>query len=44
MSEIARAAGTTVANLYVYFDSKLLILSTGRCCYLTVSTLSMLRR
>ena len=26
MSEIARAAGTTVANLYVYFDSKLLIL------------------
>jgi AcrR family transcriptional regulator len=26
MSEVARAAGTTVANLYVYFDSKLLIL------------------
>ncbi|MGU7768629.1 TetR/AcrR family transcriptional regulator [Burkholderia sp. MR1-5-21] len=26
MSEIARASGTTVANLYVYFDSKLLIL------------------
>jgi AcrR family transcriptional regulator len=25
MSEIARAAGMTVANLYVYFDSKLLI-------------------
>lgn len=26
MSEIARSAGMTVANLYVYFDSKLLIL------------------
>jgi AcrR family transcriptional regulator len=26
MSEIARAAGMTVANLYVYFDSKLVIL------------------
>ncbi|REE07361.1 TetR family transcriptional regulator [Paraburkholderia sp. BL27I4N3] len=26
MSEIARAAGMTVANLYVYFDSKLLLL------------------
>jgi len=26
MSEIARTAGMTVANLYVYFDSKLLIL------------------
>jgi AcrR family transcriptional regulator len=26
MTEIARAASTTVANLYVYFDSKLLIL------------------
>lgn len=25
MSDIARAAGTTVANLYVYFDAKLLI-------------------
>ena len=26
MTEIARQAGTTVANLYVYFDSKLIIL------------------
>jgi AcrR family transcriptional regulator len=26
MTEIARSSGTTVANLYVYFDSKLLIL------------------
>lgn len=26
MTEIARQAGTTVANLYVYFDSKLVIL------------------
>ncbi|MGF6970842.1 AcrR family transcriptional regulator [Paraburkholderia sp. WC7.3g] len=26
MTEIARLAGTTVANLYVYFDSKLVIL------------------
>ncbi len=26
MTEIARRAGTTVANLYVYFDSKLVIL------------------
>jgi AcrR family transcriptional regulator len=26
MTEIAREAGTTVANLYVYFDSKLIIL------------------
>lgn len=26
MTEIARLAGTTVANLYVYFDSKLIIL------------------
>jgi AcrR family transcriptional regulator len=26
MSEIAKGAGTTVANLYVYFDSKLIIL------------------